>query len=89
VDDPEKITFEKYRLLKLIDDLCRESGFGIAPVKELIDIVTSKRNIKSGAVRKTVWELSKDGYIENPLRGCWRLTEKGREALKNVASENV
>jgi len=84
VDDPEKLTPERYEVLKLVSEISRKSPFRVAPVQELIDIITSKRDIKSGAVRKMVWELSKDGYLENPLRGCWRLTEKGRELLKEV-----
>jgi len=84
VDDPEKLTPERYEVLKLTAEISEKNDFGVAPIQELIDVITSKRDVKSGAVRKMVWELSKDGYLENPLRGCWRLTEKGRELLKEV-----
>ena len=84
MDDPEKLTPERYEVLKLVRDICRRSSFRVASVQELIDIITSKRDVKSGAVRKMVWELSKDGYLENPLRGCWRLTQKAKELLKEV-----
>jgi len=84
VDDLEKLTMERFQLLKLVDEISRKNSFGIAPIQDLIDIITAQRNIKSGAVRKMAWELSKDGYLENPLRGCWRLTDKGKKLLKEV-----
>ena len=84
MNDPEKLTPERYEVLKLVNEISQKSPFKVAPIQELIDIITSKRNIKDGAVRKMVHELNKDGYLENPLRGCWRLTEKGRELLKEV-----
>jgi len=84
MDNPGKMTPERYEVLKLVAEISEKSDFGVAPIQKLIDIITSKRNIKSGAVRKMVWELNKDGYLENPLRGCWRLTEKGRSLLKEV-----
>jgi len=84
MDDPEKLTLERYEVLKLISEISRKNPFKVAPIQELIDVITSKRNIKSGAVRKMVHELNKDGYLENPLRGCWRLTEKGKKMLKEV-----
>jgi len=40
--------------------------------------------ISSLAIRKMVWELSREGYLESPLRGCWRLTEKAHLLLKGV-----
>ena len=84
MDDPEKLTPERYEVLKLVGEISKKSPFKVAPIQELIDVITSKRNIKSGAVRKMVYELNKDGYLENPLRGCWRLTDKGRELLREV-----
>ena len=84
MDCPAELTLEKFQVLKLVDEISQKSNFGIAPVKQLIDIITSQRNITSIAVRKMVWELSKAGYLENPLRGCWRLTKKGKQALKEV-----
>ena len=84
MDDPEKLTPERYEVLKLVSEISRKNSFKVAPIRELIDAITSKRNIKGGAVQKMVWELNKDGYLENPLRGCWRLTEKGKQLLEEV-----
>jgi len=80
----KKITLESFQLLSLIDEICRRNQYGFAPISELIKIVTAQRGVKSVAVRKMTWKLAKEGYIENPLRGCWRLTEKGRLLLKEV-----
>jgi ribosomal protein S19E (S16A) len=87
MNDPGKITIERFQMLKTIDETCSKNKFGIAPIQEVINIVTAQRNVKSGAVRKMVWELAKEGYIENPLRGCWRLSEKGRSFLRRMKKE--
>jgi len=84
VDDPEKLTMERFQVLRLVDQLSKENEFGVAPIQELINIITAQRNVKSVTVRKLVLELHRDGYLENPLRGCWRLTEKGKKLLKEV-----
>jgi len=85
MDGSEKITIEKFQLLKHVDSIIKKNKFGVAPIQELINIIISERNVKSGTVRKMVWELSRDGYLENPLRGCWRLTERGRKLLSKVS----
>jgi Mn-dependent DtxR family transcriptional regulator len=79
-----KLSLEKFRMLKLIDELSRKSEFGFAKVGDLIKVVCSQKKIRESSVRKMVWELAKDGYIESPIRGCWRLTEKARAVLKGV-----
>ena len=79
-----KLTYEKLQTLKLVQILSEKNEFKIAPISELIEAVTSTRDVKSGAVRKMVWELNKLGYLENPLRGCWRLTEKGKQVLEEI-----
>jgi Mn-dependent DtxR family transcriptional regulator len=87
MNDPEKMTIEGFQMLKTIDELCANNSFSVAPIREVINVVTAQRNVKSGAVRKMVWELAKEGYIENPLRGCWRLSEKGRSFLRGMKKE--
>jgi hypothetical protein len=82
--DEKKITLERFQILKCIDEISRKNGFGVAPIKDLINIFTSQRNIKSIGVRKMVWLLNKKGYLESPLRGCWRLSEKGKKVLDKV-----
>jgi len=85
--DDIKLTAEKFQMLKLINDLSAKNEFSVASIQELISAVTAQRNITSIAVRKMVWELAQKGLIYNPLRGHWRLTDKGREILKNVMIE--
>jgi len=86
MNDPEKMTVERFQLLWLVYEICAQNKFKVAPVQELINIITSERNVKSVAVRKMVWELGRGGYLENPLRGCWRLTQKGKQLLKEIQS---
>jgi len=87
VDDPEKLTMERFQVLKLIDDICKQSEFGVAPTQKLIQVLTAERGIKPTSVRVTIMRLARDGYLENPLWGCWRLTEKGKQVLKEVLEE--
>ena len=83
MNDP-KLTPEKFEILKLVNEICKKNRYRLAPVKELVEIVTSQRNVRDVTVRKMIWKLSKEGYLENPLRGCWRLTKKGRNLLRKV-----
>ena len=84
MDDPEKLTPERYEVLRFIEQISSRNPFKVCPVKDLIETITKRRSVTSIAVRKMVTMLNKQGYLENPLRGCWRLTEKGRELLKEV-----
>ena len=84
MDDPEKLTPERYEVLRLVAEISSKNSFKVCPIRDLIEVVTKRRSITSVAVRKMIYELSKSGYIENPLRGCWRLTDRGRELLKEV-----
>jgi len=83
----DKLTMKKFQMLKLIDEISKKNEYNFAPVKTVIDTVTSKEGISSIAVRKMIWELHRDGYLESPLRGCWRLTDKARELLSEVEGE--
>ena len=88
MNNPEKLTMERYQVLRLVNQLSKENEFGVAPIQKLVQILTSERKIKPISVRVTVMRLAQDGYLENPLRGCWRLTEKGRKLLKEVEGES-
>jgi len=85
--DDVKLTAEKFQMLKCISDLSAKNEFGVASIQELIGAVAARRNITSIAIRKMVWELAQKGLICNPLRGHWRLTDKGKELLKSVMAE--
>ena len=79
-----KITVKKFEVLKLINDMSSKNEFGVAQTQEIIKAITLDRDISNAGVRKMIWELSKDGLIYNPLRGCWRPTEKGKKVLEDV-----
>jgi len=85
--DSGKLTPERFQVLKLVDEISKKNEFGVAEVQKLIQILTAERKIKPITVRMTIKRLAQDGYLENPLRGCWRLTEKGRKLLKEVGGE--
>ena len=84
MDNPERLTVGKFQVLKLIDDMCKQSEFGVASMQKLIQVLTAERGIKPTSVRVTIMRLAREGYLENPLWGCWRLTEKGKQVLKEV-----
>ena len=84
MDNSEKLTPERYEVLRLVAEISSKNSFKVCPIRDLIEVVTKRRPITPIAVRKMIYELSKSGYIENPLRGCWRLTEKGKKILKEV-----
>lgn len=71
------LTMERLRILQVIHDLTKQSEFNVAQIQKLIDELGKSR----GAVAKLMTKLRREGYVENPLRGGWRLTTKGREEL--------
>jgi DNA-binding MarR family transcriptional regulator len=79
-----KITPEQYEILKTVSVISKNSEFKAAPIKQIIEEITKKRNVKNGAVRKLICVLNKNGYLENPLRGCWKLSDKGLKILKEL-----
>jgi Mn-dependent DtxR family transcriptional regulator len=82
-----KISFEQFDVLKTVSEICQCNEFNFAPISQIISEVQKKRDVKSGAVRKLIYELNKQKYLTNPLRGCWRLTDKGLEVLKELTTE--
>ena len=80
----KKLSLRRYEVLLLIKKLGEESSFGLAPVQKIKDVLTTEYTVKNGAVRKMISKLGKEGLIENPLRGCWRLTNKGEKILLKV-----
>jgi len=85
----KKITLKKLQMLRTIDEIANKTGLGMTPIEDLINILAPQRCVRAMAIRKMVWQLNKEGYIENPIRGCWRLTEKGKKVLEEVSAEGV
>jgi Mn-dependent DtxR family transcriptional regulator len=83
----KRLTLERLEALKIIDEISSENEFGVAPIKKIIKLMEIKRGIKNSAVRKLIWELTRMGFVENPILGGYRLTEKGRRALQ-IEGEN-
>jgi hypothetical protein len=83
----ERTTLERLRVLTLVDELASRNEFGVAPIRDLIRQTVTQKKVTEMAVRKMVWELSRSGYLENPIRGCWRLTDKARELLKSFGKD--
>jgi len=86
VDD--KLTKEAFDMLYVINEVCKNNTFKIAPVAEIIRLITEKRAVKSISVRKSIWSLARSGLVENPIRGCWRLTSEGHKVLEEILSNS-
>ena len=78
------ISLNNIEILKLIHEISTKNEFKIAPIQQLINIITNKKNTTENSIRIQVHRLYKKGYIESPIRGCYRLTEKGRKILNHL-----
>jgi DNA-binding transcriptional regulator PaaX len=78
------ITLNNIEILNLIHQISNKNEFKVAPIQEIIKIITKERNATAVSVRMQVYRLHKRGYLENPIRGCYRLTEKGLRILNHL-----
>jgi len=67
------------KILKAVDEVSRENPLKVAPVKEVI----KRLDIAEYNVRNLLSRMKKEGLVENPIYGCYRLTEKGRKYLES------
>jgi len=72
-----KLGLERLLLLKAIDKLSKNS---IANAVKVIDI-TNELKKKRNVVAKALSDAKRDELVENPIRGCWRLTKKGKRIV--------
>lgn len=77
-----KITVRAYQILGLVKEIEESNRYGIAPVEEVAAIARERWGVSSRATRLWLTRLKKLDLLENPLRGCWRVTEKGLKALQ-------
>jgi len=78
------MTPSRLKLLRLIQEISSKNQFGIAPVREIIRMLKKEKRIRGASVRKYTTELKQMGFIDNPLWGGWRLTNKGKIFLKEL-----
>jgi len=70
-----------YRILEAVDRLSKGTTTGRTPVAEIyLDIGGGKETVRS-----LLSQLRKEGLVETPMRGIYRVTEKGQKVLKEVA----
>lgn len=74
----EKITYKQLLILSALRSLEEESPTGVVSVREL----TRATGKKAKAVYKLLYALRRRGLVENPVRGGWRTSKKGRELLE-------
>ena len=79
-----EMTIGRFQILKLIDELCDKTEYKLASTKDLIELISTERNIKKQSVRVGLSICKKMGLLENPIQGGWRLTEKGKDVLENI-----
>ena len=71
-------------MLRIVEELCRRGELPVAQVRDL----TKRMGKSRGAVAKMLSGLKREGYVENPLWGGWRLTAKGRKLLGSFQKVN-
>lgn len=78
-----KLGLERLYLLKAIDKLSKteESVSDTAKIADIMAELKKDRN----TVAKALTDAKKDELVENPIRGCWRLTEEGKKILVEYA----
>ena len=72
-----KLSLNLIQILKVIYEIQEKSKYGVASTSEILNRFEDKNSVR---VRLTY--LKKDGYIEQPMRGAYRLTEEGMRILK-------
>jgi Mn-dependent DtxR family transcriptional regulator len=84
-----RTTLKAVEVLEVIDAVSRRNKYGVAPMKEIIDVLAERRPVKPATVRKMVWSLGRRGLASSPILGCWVLTEEGRKLLSEVAESRL
>ena len=74
------ITNLRLRYLVVVQEIGFKNSTGYASPTEVSD--TMKRAAKP--VRKMMLELKEIGWLENPYRGCYRLTDEGQKTLEKA-----
>lgn len=72
------LTIERLHALSAVSQVTKESEFNVAQIQGVIECLGKTR----GAVAKMLTFLHQEGYLENPMRGCWRLTPLGAKEVK-------
>ena len=84
-----EITVERLQILGIVKKLSHKNKYGVADIKNIMTIIIKERNIKQLSVRKQVSECKKMGLLENPITGGWKLTDKGKNILAKMITDQV
>jgi len=72
-----------YSILEAVDRLSKGTATGRTPVAEIyLEVGGGKETVRS-----LLCLLRKEGLVETPMRGIYRVTEKGQRVLGEVAYE--
>ena len=72
-----KIDTKTYSILEVVDKLSKGTTMGRTPVAEIYQEIGGGKE----TIRSLLRLLKKEGLVEVPLRGIYRVTDKGLEAL--------
>lgn len=75
----KRMTVDRMQVLLIINELCKANDLDVAHVKDVIAKFDDRR--KPSATRKLIVILHQAGFLENPMFGRWRLTDKGKNAV--------
>jgi len=75
-----KLTDNRIQILRVIKKLSSKSSYGAA------HILAIARELKKTRINtsKALTYLKKDGFVENPLWGYWKLSQKGLKILEEL-----
>ena len=75
------ITALKLRYLKNLEELCIKKPIGLATPTDVED----KMGLKPKTAKVMLKRLHDMDLLERPYRGCYRLSEEGRNIMKEVS----
>lgn len=74
------VTSYRLKVLSVVEGLCEKASAGLISPRELADEL--EQPVQN--IRMMVQRLRKAGFLERPFEGCYRLSAKGRKALKEA-----
>jgi hypothetical protein len=74
------ITKSKMLFLIGIDSLQKKRDFSFVPTSDIVKYFSP--TLGESHIRVRLTQLRKEGLLENPVRGGWRLSEKGLEEIE-------
>lgn len=79
-----KLTPKRLQILEIVEDLSKKVKNKMAYIEDIIRYVQYDRDVKHVNIRRLTIACKEMGFLENPVWGGYRLTEKGEKVLEKV-----